>query len=458
MLAQLAIAARLALQSAFEQYTTMSSFSSRPGKLPCVPWVSSGSSRNVLGAKPEVARGHDQLERRTARELRAELVAGQLGDRCWRATHVGHAHDLSPFARGDGRAGISCARGARALGQSMATAVPDRTAQMFPELTPARSSASPPWDAGATSPRARSLFDVGDQNTPLLRRALRARIEVVQPVGGVEDRIVVHGPGQFTGEINMLSARRSLVAGANHERERAPRRRQRRPAHARAARRGAQRDPHARLHPAARAALDVAAQDLVLVGSRHSARHAAHQGVPEPQRAALPLPGRRDRARGPGAARWVPGRRQRDPDRHLPGRARSQEPVDRRRSREMRASTRSRPTVVRDVVIVGAGPAGLAAAVYGASEGPRRSGPRGDRARRPSRHELAHRELPRLSRRASRGRPLPGARSRRPRSSAPRSPSAARPFASTATAGRTASTCRTDRRSAHALDRDRHAA
>ena len=53
-----------------------------------------------------------------------------------------------------------------------------------------------------------------------------------------------------------------------------------------------------------------------------------------------------------------------------------------------------------DLVIVGAGPAGLAAAVYGASEGLRtllfdRNG-----ARRTGGDQLAHRELPRASRRA----------------------------------------------------------
>jgi thioredoxin reductase (NADPH) len=42
----------------------------------------------------------------------------------------------------------------------------------------------------------------------------------------------------------------------------------------------------------------------------------------------------------------------------------------------------------RDVVVVGAGPAGLAAAVYGASEGTGRSGARGERARRPGGREL----------------------------------------------------------------------
>jgi thioredoxin reductase (NADPH) len=49
---------------------------------------------------------------------------------------------------------------------------------------------------------------------------------------------------------------------------------------------------------------------------------------------------------------------------------------------------------VYDLVIVGAGPAGLAAAVYGASEGLRTAAARPARPGRPGRHQFAHRELP----------------------------------------------------------------
>ena len=52
---------------------------------------------------------------------------------------------------------------------------------------------------------------------------------------------------------------------------------------------------------------------------------------------------------------------------------------------------------VFDLAVVGAGPAGLAAAVYGASEGLQTIVDREHGARRPGRHELEDRELPRLS-------------------------------------------------------------
>ena len=58
-----------------------------------------------------------------------------------------------------------------------------------------------------------------------------------------------------------------------------------------------------------------------------------------------------------------------------------------------------------DLVVVGAGPAGLAAAVYGASEGLGDLCARHDRDGRPGRDELADRELLRLPDRHLRGRP-----------------------------------------------------
>ena len=49
------------------------------------------------------------------------------------------------------------------------------------------------------------------------------------------------------------------------------------------------------------------------------------------------------------------------------------------------------PATMRDVVVVGAGPAGLAAAVYAALRGARRAGARGQRSRRASRNQLKSR-------------------------------------------------------------------
>ena len=92
----------------------------------------------------------------------------------------------------------------------MATETMDRAAQMFPELTPAQidriSSIGHRRDVHA----GELLFDVGDQNTRFFV-VLSGAIEIVRPIGDREEPLTVHHPGQFTGEINMLSARRSLT-------------------------------------------------------------------------------------------------------------------------------------------------------------------------------------------------------------------------------------------------------
>jgi thioredoxin reductase (NADPH) len=82
---------------------------------------------------------------------------------------------------------------------------------MFPKLTP------PQVDRIARIGRRREvrtgelLFDWGDQNTRFFV-VLTGEIDLVRPIGGDrEEPVVALHPGEFTGEINMLSARRSLV-------------------------------------------------------------------------------------------------------------------------------------------------------------------------------------------------------------------------------------------------------
>jgi thioredoxin reductase (NADPH) len=88
----------------------------------------------------------------------------------------------------------------------------DRAAQMFPLLTAAQIDRI----AGIGHRRAvragEIIFELGEQNTQFFV-VVTGAIDVVRPVGDIEEPVVVHGPGQFTGEINMLSARRSLVRG-----------------------------------------------------------------------------------------------------------------------------------------------------------------------------------------------------------------------------------------------------
>lgn len=85
-----------------------------------------------------------------------------------------------------------------------------RADQMYPTLSPAQ------IERIATHGRTRSvkageiLVDVGEKIVPFFV-VVRGRIDIVQPSAQGETHVVSHGPGQFTGEINMLSNRPSLV-------------------------------------------------------------------------------------------------------------------------------------------------------------------------------------------------------------------------------------------------------
>ncbi|MGA8200264.1 MAG: cyclic nucleotide-binding domain-containing protein, partial [Candidatus Sulfotelmatobacter sp.] len=56
------------------------------------------------------------------------------------------------------------------------------------------------------------LFEPGDSNIPFFV-LLSGSLEIVQPGLQGERLIVKHGPGQFTGEITMISGRASLARG-----------------------------------------------------------------------------------------------------------------------------------------------------------------------------------------------------------------------------------------------------
>ena len=251
---------------------------------------------------------------------------------------------------------------------AMASPSLDRREQMFPDLTAAQIARISLIGKEREVKAGEILFELGDQNTCFFV-VIRGSIQVVRPLGDQEMPIVIHGPGQFTGEINMLSARRSLVRG-------------------RVAEDGAvvvvdredlralvQRDSELseilmRAFILRRMALlREVSNDLVLLGSRHSAatlqlkEFLTRNGQPfsyedvdtDPEVQAV-----LDRFQI--GVNEVPvvicqeGHVLRNPT--IPDLA-----------ARLGLSEILNPDTVRDVVIVGAGPAGLAAAVYASSEG-----------------------------------------------------------------------------------------
>lgn len=246
--------------------------------------------------------------------------------------------------------------------------VTDRVSQMFPELTAAQLRRIGSIGELRAVRGGEILFEVGEQNTRFFV-VVEGAIEVVRPVGEREELVVVHGPGQFTGEINMLSNRRSLVRGratgdgkviaVDRERLRAL----------------VQRDSELseilmRAFILRRVGLlSQTENDLVLLGSRHSGatlrlkEFLTRNGQPFSYAELESEPAVQDMLeRFQVSASEIPvviclgGHVLRNP------------------SIEVLASELGlRPTfdseAIRDVVIVGAGPGGLAAAVYAASEG-----------------------------------------------------------------------------------------
>ncbi len=248
------------------------------------------------------------------------------------------------------------------------TNVMERAAQMFPKLTPAQVDRISSIGQRKEMRAGEVLFDVGDQNTRFYV-VLSGGIEIVRPIGDRDEPVIEHHPGEFTGEINMLSARRSLVQ-------------------ARAARDGAviavdredlrtlvQRDSELseilmRAFILRRVALmNQEANDMVLVGSRHS-------GNTQRIREFLSRNGQpftyQDVETDPSVQvlldRFHVGVDE-VPVIVCRGGHVLKNPTIERLASKIGLNTDLDASEVRDVVIVGAGPAGLAAAVYGASEG-----------------------------------------------------------------------------------------
>jgi thioredoxin reductase (NADPH) len=243
-----------------------------------------------------------------------------------------------------------------------------RRGQMFPTLTEAQVARVVPLGQRRAVAAGEVLFEQGDQHTPFLL-VLSGTVEIIRPMYGREDLITVHEAGEFSGEVNMLSARPSQVRARVHDagevvvldRD--------------AFRKLVQRDPELseiimRAFILRRMGLIESHQgDTLLIGSRHSA-------------GTLHLKEFLTRNSHPYTYLDV----EVDPDvqvlldrfhvgvKDVPiticrGKDVLRNPTVEELAACIGLNIALDPAVVRDVAVIGAGPAGLAAAVYAASEG-----------------------------------------------------------------------------------------
>lgn len=82
--------------------------------------------------------------------------------------------------------------------------------KIFPKLTPVQISRIEPHGRIRSIQPGEVLIEQGDTSVPFFV-VITGEIEIVRPFGTQETLITIHSDGQFTGEVNMLSGRRSLV-------------------------------------------------------------------------------------------------------------------------------------------------------------------------------------------------------------------------------------------------------
>jgi thioredoxin reductase (NADPH) len=85
-----------------------------------------------------------------------------------------------------------------------------RVEQIFPILTPAQINRIAVHGHMRAIQPGEVLVEQGDSTVPFFV-VVSGELEIVRPSCAGETLVTIHGPGQFTGEVNMLSGRRTLV-------------------------------------------------------------------------------------------------------------------------------------------------------------------------------------------------------------------------------------------------------
>ena len=85
-----------------------------------------------------------------------------------------------------------------------------RLEKIFPKLTQAQIGRIAAYGRTRSVQTGDILIEQGDTSMPFFV-VITGEVEIVRPFGAHETLITIHGNGQFTGDVNMLSGRRSLV-------------------------------------------------------------------------------------------------------------------------------------------------------------------------------------------------------------------------------------------------------
>src|ERR671928_353542 len=85
-----------------------------------------------------------------------------------------------------------------------------RIEKIFPKLTPAQIDRITAYGRMRSVQSGEVLIEQGDTSVPFFV-VVTGEIEIVRPFGAHETLVTIHSSGEFTGEVNMLSGRRSLV-------------------------------------------------------------------------------------------------------------------------------------------------------------------------------------------------------------------------------------------------------
>src|SRR5580692_11309291 len=81
--------------------------------------------------------------------------------------------------------------------------------RLFPELTSAQMARIAARGRRRTIARGEVLVEVGDKDVPFFV-VVSGEVQALRPSGAIETLIVSHGPGQFSGEAIMITGRRAM--------------------------------------------------------------------------------------------------------------------------------------------------------------------------------------------------------------------------------------------------------